>query len=326
MRKFFPAANTPYGFVSNFCSIYNEKEDKKVIFIKGGSGTGKSTLMKKLSEDALGKGYEIEQFFCSSDPDSLDGVRFLDIKTAIVDATAPHVQDPLVPGITSRIYNIADFWNEELLILHRDEIFSLIQEKKKCFDTCYRYLKAAKALYFFPEADDYEVEKICSKFKFKPKEKCGKTRCLFASGITPKGNVNLLNDILVGKIIGIEESNNSSEILKRVNLSANAAGYDTELYYCPILPDTKAEHLVIKDLEISFTTLNDFHTFPGVDETICSGVKLQKPDLITNLIDQACNALSNAKQIHGKIEKIYISAMDFKKMDNTYEHLKNELL
>ena len=49
MRKFFPAANTPYGFFSRFDSIYNEKEDKKVIYIKGGSGTGKSTLMKKLT-------------------------------------------------------------------------------------------------------------------------------------------------------------------------------------------------------------------------------------------------------------------------------------
>ena len=28
MRKFFPAANTPYGFFSRFDSIYNEKEDK----------------------------------------------------------------------------------------------------------------------------------------------------------------------------------------------------------------------------------------------------------------------------------------------------------
>lgn len=324
MRRFFPAANTPDGFFSRFGSIYNEKEDKRVIYIKGGSGTGKSTLMKNLTMDAIKSGIQVEQFLCSSDPDSLDGVRFLDTKTAIVDATAPHVQDPLLPGIAGKIYNIADFWDETLLTSHKEEVISLQKDKKNCFDMCYRYLKSARALY--PVWNDIADNSVSEKFRFSQREKTGKTRLLFASGITPKGNTNLLEDLLVGRIIGIEESLKSSAILKEINKSANIAGYDTELYFCPMFPDSKAEHLVIKDLELSFTTLNGYHNFKNCNEIITADQKYESPSEATSLISTACNYLAKAKSYHAEIEKIYISAMDFDKMDESYENLKKQLL
>ncbi|MBQ2897140.1 MAG: hypothetical protein IJE46_02300 [Clostridia bacterium] len=326
MRKFFPAANTPDGFCSEFGSVYNEKEDRKVIFIKGGSGTGKSTLMKKISDDAFKKGYEIEQFFCSSDPDSLDGVRIVDTKTAIVDATSPHVQDPFAPGITGKIYNIADFWNQELLYPHKQEVFELLSQKKQCFDDCYRYLKAAKELYPKHKRNLQDIKNVCEKFSFPYINKCGKSRKLFASGITPKGNVNFLDDILFGKIIGLEDSNASSDIIKHLNKVACIAGYDTEIYFCPMFPDQKAEHLVIKELSLCFTTLNEFHNFDKIDEKICFKASCQKPGMINELIEYAIKSLSKAKTYHNKVEQIYINAMDFEKMNKTYESLKSELL
>ncbi len=325
MRKFFPAANTPDGFISRFDNIYNEKEDKKVIYIKGGSGTGKSTLMKKLTLDATNSGIEVEQFFCSSDPDSLDGVRFLSAKTAIVDATSPHIQDPLMPGISGKIYNVADFLDENILISHKDEIISLAKEKRNCFDICYKHLKSAQALY--PALNSkISDNKVSEKFEFKPTGKIGRTRQLFASGITPKGNINLLDEILIGKIIGIEESAESSAILKEINKNANKSGYDTELYFCPMFPDSKAEHLVIKDLHLSFTTINQYHNFKNCDDIIESKKKAEHSTHIKSLIYTACNYLAKAKTYHAEIEKIYISAMDFDKMDKSYEDLKNELL
>ena len=324
MRKYFPAANTPDGFFSRFDNIYNEKEDKKVIYIKGGSGTGKSTLMKRLSEDATKSGIEIEQFLCSSDPDSLDGVRFITSKTAIVDATAPHIQDPWMPGISGKIYNIANFWNDEALIPHKDEIISLMSEKKSCFNMCYKHLNSAHILY--PDWNGTIFQNpVSEKFKFERKNKRGKTRYLFASGITPKGNINLLDEILIGKIIGIEESIESSAILKQINLNANIAGYDTQLFFCPMFPTQKAEHLVIKDLNLSFTTLNQFHSFQTPDEIIETTKKTEISSQIKSLIYTACNYLYKAKTYHSQIEKIYISAMNFDEMNETYEQLKNEL-
>ncbi len=44
---------------------------------------------------------ELESVYihCSGDPDSLDGVIFPAIGTAIVDGTAPHGMDTLGPGV-----------------------------------------------------------------------------------------------------------------------------------------------------------------------------------------------------------------------------------
>lgn len=326
MRKFFPAANTPDGFYSEFGSIYNEKEDNKVIFIKGGSGTGKSTLMKKITQDAENLGFETELFFCSSDPSSLDGVRIIDKKTAIVDATSPHIQDPFVPGITGKIYNIADFWNEQLLHPYKQEVLELLNQKKKHFDDCYKHLKAARALYPKITSNINEVNHICSKFSFPHINQCGKTRKLFASGITPDGNVNFLDNILTGRIIGLQDSPHTSDILKQLNFSANAAGYDTELYFCPMFPAEKAEHLVIKELSISFTTTNEFHHFKKLDEEILFTDALIYQELVKQHINLAVSSICKAKQYHNKVEQIYINAMDFNKMNDTYEHLKSELL
>lgn len=322
MRKYFPAANTPNGFFSRFDNIYNEKEDKKVIYIKGGSGTGKSTLMKRLSEDAIKSGIEVEQFLCSSDPDSLDGVRFINNKTAIVDATSPHVQDPTFPGVSGKIHNIADFWDERMLIPHKEEILFLTSKKKSCFDMCYKHLKSAKALY---SAQNSYANKHSEKFKFKETDKIGRTRYLFASGITPKGNINLLDNILIGKIIGIEESADSSAIFKEINKNAVVAGYDTQFYFCPMFPTEKAEHLVIPDLNISFTTLNKFHAFEKCDDIIRADTKNEFNPYIKELISISCDYLKQAKTYHSQIEAIYISAMNFDKMNETYETLKEEL-
>jgi len=189
---------------------------------------------------------------------------------------------------------------------------------------CYRYLKSAQALYPAWE-DNITNNSVSGRFQFSQRDKTGKTRTLFASGITPKGNINLLEDLLTGKVIGIEESADSSAILKEINKNANIAGYDTELYFCPMFPNSKAEHLVIKELEFSFTTVNDFHSH-NAEEVIEATKKQTIPPDAGFMIDKACNYLKNAREFHNEIEKIYISAMDFSKMDETYDMLKNEIL
>ena len=46
-------------------------------------------------------GQRIEKIHCASDPDSLDGVIFLDQKRAIIDATAPMWWSRTRPGLMS---------------------------------------------------------------------------------------------------------------------------------------------------------------------------------------------------------------------------------
>ncbi|WP_324824345.1 ATPase [Sinanaerobacter sp. ZZT-01] len=90
-RHMFPGNNTPEGFFSYYQYILSQKEADKIFCIKGGPGVGKSTFMKKLGEELLNDGHDVDFLHCSSDNHSLDGIVLRDKKIAFIDATSPHV-------------------------------------------------------------------------------------------------------------------------------------------------------------------------------------------------------------------------------------------
>ena len=81
---FFAGANTGRGFVGEYDRIASEEKKKRVWIIKGGSGTGKSTMMGKIAAEAEETGHRCVRYLCSSDPSSLDAV-VLDGQYVILD-------------------------------------------------------------------------------------------------------------------------------------------------------------------------------------------------------------------------------------------------
>ena len=102
---FFLGTTTPAGFKGYFEPLRREP-GMQMYLIKSGPGCGKSTLMKRLAVKAEQKGEPIQRIHCASDPDSLDGVIFLDKRAAIVDATAPHVMEPDAPGAEEQVVSL----------------------------------------------------------------------------------------------------------------------------------------------------------------------------------------------------------------------------
>ena len=70
--RYFAGGNTAQGFYSLFDSSLEGLN--RIFILKGGPGTGKSSLMKDVGRVWSKKGYDIEFLHCSSDPDSVDGV------------------------------------------------------------------------------------------------------------------------------------------------------------------------------------------------------------------------------------------------------------
>ena len=127
IKKYFAAANGFYGFRSYFGTVFDRKEFDRVYILKGGPGTGKSTIMKRILAAFEENGFDCEIILCSSDPSSLDGViiKTNETKVAILDGTAPHEEDTRYPGAIDEIINLGEAWNEKTLINHRDEIVNL---------------------------------------------------------------------------------------------------------------------------------------------------------------------------------------------------------
>lgn len=145
----FAGANTGSGFVSFYDSIFPEGQLDGLYIIKGGSGTGKSTFMRRLGDGAMKKGYTCEHYLCGSDETSLDGIIVNGRnggRVGVIDGTPPHPREFRSPGAAGDILNFGMFWNSRGLRERRSEIDSIAREKAAYYDTAYRYLGAAERI------------------------------------------------------------------------------------------------------------------------------------------------------------------------------------
>lgn len=137
----FACMNGGAGFVSFFDGILSPY--RFVVAIKGGPGTGKSGLMRKIAERRQEAGETVKRILCSSDPRSLDGVLLPERGVAIVDATSPHAREPSMPGASGWIVNTLDHADTAALFERRGEIISLSRIKGAGYERAYRMLAAA---------------------------------------------------------------------------------------------------------------------------------------------------------------------------------------
>ncbi len=140
--SFFAASNSADGFKNYYGECF-ERADRLYI-IKGGPGTGKSTLMRRAADMAEALGGCVERYFCSSDHTSLDGVMIErgGERVGIIDGTFPHPYVERLPGAREEIVNTGGFWDRKALRKNSDRIRELSQKKSQCYNTAYAYLRA----------------------------------------------------------------------------------------------------------------------------------------------------------------------------------------
>lgn len=347
VKHLFPGGNTSLGFFSYYSNILTQEDADKFFVIKGGPGVGKSTFMKRVGEEMLNKGYDVEFLHCSSDNNSLDGVNIPELKIALIDGTAPHVVDPKSPGAVDEILNFGEFWNEDGIRVHKEDIIKTNREIGCIFARAYKYLKAAYSVYEDSAAIHGEalykgelnlaastiIEQLFEGKGISKQE--GKQRCLFASALTPNGFCNFLDTVLaVDRVYEIKGGMGTGEewILEKIKTAAVERGFNIEAYYCALNP-YKLEHLVIPGLSTAFTTTNSYHSsncrkFACIDmQQYLDPKKLtyHKDDLYQNsvetdnLLSIALSTINQAKKLHDELETYYIPNIDFEAIDRFFE-------
>lgn len=143
---YFAAANSGRGFVSFYPELFSVNRFRRVYLIKGGPGTGKSSLMRRAAEAAEQRGLAVRRYLCSSDPDSLDAIVVGEDRFAMIDATAPHAMDTLLPGAGDELIDLGQFWSSSRLAMRREEIAVLNAEKRQGYARVYHWLSAVAAL------------------------------------------------------------------------------------------------------------------------------------------------------------------------------------
>lgn len=196
---FFLGTTTPAGFKGYFEPLRREP-GMQMYLIKSGPGCGKSTLMKRLAVKAEQKGEPIQRIHCASDPDSLDGVIFLDKRAAIVDATAPHVMEPDAPGAEEQVVSLYHTLDADALHAHADEVKRLFAQNTALRSRAARYIASAGSLLLdsrraeacsanFEKVRRY-VKRLCARTLPRlPEGASASEELRLLSAITPKGPV-----------------------------------------------------------------------------------------------------------------------------------------
>ena len=337
--SYFLGASTPMGFYSLFSELYEPENGWRLYIIKGGPGTGKSTLMKKIAAECDRRGKLCERIHCSSDPLSLDAVIIPSLKVSIADGTKPHTLEPQYPGVSEGIVDPGRFRNDRILRKDSENIIRLTKENSLQHKKCADFLSAAGSADNDTSSVVLSALRIERLHKFSEKlaeakitavsDKKGRVQKRFLSALTPEGLV-LFRDTFAdscSKRIVLSDSFGfaSSVMLRILSMNAVQKGLDCILCYCPMSPQYKPEHLIIPSLGLGFYTANrwhpdDFEPFVRVD---CmrfydqATLNRHKNRIAFNkrsrdeLISEAVNRLSAAKVIHDELERYYIEAMDF---------------
>ena len=340
--SYFAAANGYDGFRSYFKSIFNSKEFQKVVVLKGGPGTGKSSIMKKISKYYSEKGFNSDNIYCSSDSNSLDGVIIENenIRAAILDGTAPHQRDAEIPGVIDKIINLGDCWDERKLSEKRKEILDLNDQKSHSYTQAYKFLSLSgifkneeistveKNFYF--EDAKRACESILSKIS---NIKCGsKEKVRLISCFGKDGYKQISESDVYAKTYYSVSGKFSSEYVFMSLLLKTAREKNIPITVFPSpLSERMTEALLIGDSEMFITTHknyeNNINSFDFADEKSIvqekENIELYE-NIYKNLIEISQAYFSKASEYHFALESIYTPLMNFDKINEITEKIINE--
>lgn len=347
-NMYFFGEATAEGFQTGFKQQISEK-DFYTYILKGGPGTGKSGIMKKVAE-AFKERDDVDLYHCSSDPASLDGVVLKGRKTAVIDGTAPHVFEADYPGVSQSIINLGECWDELLLQENAGEIRALMDENSTWHARARRYISALSSLNtdiitigslaLNREKLNSFLRRYIKKLLPKPVGTDGKILLKKLSAITMNGYMTYLPDNSVKKIFVDDRCFAAGDIfLRGIAEAAVNRGYTVTVSLCKLLQNDIYEHVIINELSLGFFTRNFFNGIVQDGDYKINMERFYDKNLLAakkqrlsfdrkaslEMKAEAVQSLLKAKAVHDDLEEYYIRAVDFKMIDAVTEKLISEI-
>jgi hypothetical protein len=354
IRNYYAGGNTARGFHNLYQS--NLEGLDRLFILKGGPGTGKSSMMKKIGEEWLGKGYDIELLHCSSDNNSIDGVIIRELGVGIVDGTAPHVIEPTAPGAVEEYVNLGEAWDSGKLGEAKGNIVKLTGKISESFQTAYSTFAEAlrvhdewEKIYInsmdFEKADQLTASLIDRFFGKIKLNKAADVRHRFLGAATPQGAVdfvpNLTEDLTKRYFIKGRPGSGKSTMLKKLAAAAEDRGFDVEVYHCGFDPNS-LDMVIVRELGFAIFDSTAPHEYfpnsdrdeiidmyeeliaPGTDEIFAADIE-EIAGRYKGKMQEAISYLATAKSLHDELEEIYVGAMDFEVVNGIQEKISAEI-
>lgn len=352
----YAGSNSSLGFYSRYEETF--KGLQYVFILKGGPGTGKSTLIRNVGNAFIERGYAIEFLHCPSDNDALDGVIIPLLEAGIVNGTAPHVIDPKYPNAVENIVNLGDFCDNRKLAGYKEEIIALTDKVTEAFSKAYEsYAKAREAHDeledIYVHAMDFRkankatadlIETIFSGTVEAEPNPIKKQR--FSAAATRSGPKNfyesLTEDVNKRYIIKGRAGSGKSTTMKKIGQHAEELGLGTEYYHCAFDPEG-IDMILIPKLgtavldgtaphPVEATRENDeiydafkLYIDPAVEVERTLDIR-EAETSYKYLMQRAMNHLRDAMEKHDELKRYYMDAIDFAAVDRKTNELISELM
>ncbi len=352
-QSYFLGCNSADGFVSLFNELYDAYNGWTMYIIKGGPGTGKSTLMKSLCKYADKKQIKYEKIYCSSDPNSLDGVIFSDLKISIADGTSPHIIEPKFPGAVENLVTLNDFWNKDKLKEHREDIIKYSTLISAEHAKCVRYLKAADIIQneinreVLLNTDSDKLKRfILREIRRNSDEtiikKTPKIKNRIINALTPEGII-FHKESVYSQCEEIIVFKDDYSVLSPIIIKELSSFYKSEhkdIIKCKsfLKPNNITEHIILPENRKAFLTDNYNFNF-NTDKNLIHVSRFYKKSILNekstldsalkakkNAIKTASEHLKTAKELHDILESYYIDAMDFDALNEYTSKTVKEIL
>ena len=330
----FAAANSGEGFKNFYGDIFSPERLLRRYLIKGGAGSGKSSLMRRVAQSLSESGHHVEYYYCSSDYTSLDGI-IIDGTVAFVDSTAPHIIEPELAGAVDEIVDTGLFWDSRALASQRERIAELSDKKRECYRGAYRYLEAALAV-------DRRSGELMRRYV--KTEKLRKAAARAVASI-PDGDgyslrVGIRSSVGMKGRYSLDTYEDQAERLYVVSDSYRAGGLFISalidearrkrcrvcVSYDPVNTDIP-DAVLFEESGVGFVLSEDensgkmagrinmkrFFSFPHASAETSRAKAEFRADrrLYDGLLSYACEKLEEAGEAHFELEKIYGECMDF---------------
>ncbi|NLD60702.1 MAG: hypothetical protein GX647_13745 [Clostridiales bacterium] len=336
--RFFPGGNTSRGFYSRFDHIMPAERIRRKVILKGGPGVGKSTFMRRAAEHLRALGCAVEYFHCASDCDSLDGIAAPELGFVMIDGTAPHVVDPVLPGAVDGILNLGECLNEALLERNRGAVSEASRDIARCFLRAYDCLRAAATLNGGaarewrertpPGATESLARELADRW-LPAGGGFAAERELFSEAFSPQGYVSFLPTLLLASVVSIAFPWGFSPhpLLSRLRDAALDRGIPVLSLYDPLLPD-EINHLNFPSLSLSVVSGPAERPSEVIDLRDALSLSGEQPfnrDAHDLLLKRAVECLRDAKRRHDDLEKYYVEAMDYAAWQAALDRMKEAI-
>jgi len=341
---FFMGANSRNGFVSLFDTLRQEDPQRRIYTVKSGPGCGKSTCIRRIADALHPAGTLREDLYCSSDPNSLDGVLLDGAQLAVLDGTAPHITDPAFPGADGDYLTFPPFLDLPALQEKYPALLALSAASKQHYRQAYRLICASAAVddtvreEILPHAAVSRIRRraegiISRELPRRGNDREGVLRQRFLDGITPKGSLCLYDtaNVMAQRIYDLQDSYGLGRLmLEPIRDAALQRGLTVYACLCPKSPQ-RLRHLILPQLQLAFVTSDTCHTFDGVPyrrihlDTYIDTAALRRlrgklrllQRVSRSLTEDAVAEIAAAHKLHDEMESLYRPHIDFAALDKS---------